>query len=268
MQKSVDTVDDHFSMVGFTEILRKFRPPASTFDAADDWKCVYRMYTHTMHSAQVGQVEVSRRSKDADGTELTVVIRRNIARRCTQIVRAVVQCGAGPLATPTGWRVVREVRNADGSTIPDLSADETGTVGKEGVHIRRNGRERLLPVRRPWTCDWALFEALPRMPRTPGGELKFAMIEDFELLRPEQSLAFRKAAQVRFGVKRTWRYVAERQLEKGEIERPVVKKSGGTALQLVAFERTGPGTVPTVTWLDEAGRVLFVLSGQSALVLA
>ncbi|NOY82239.1 MAG: hypothetical protein GXP31_14670 [Kiritimatiellaeota bacterium] len=268
MQPHIDSIDDHFSLAAFPEVLRRFRPPAADFDPTGSWRCSYRMYTHTMGAAVVGRVEVSRRSRGADGAELKIEIRRNIARRCTQFVRAVVQCGTGPLATPTGWRLVREVREADGKLVPDLRAEETATVGKQGVHIRRGGKERLLPVRSPWTSDWALFEALPRMPRTSGSELRFALIEDFELLRPGQILAFRKTARIRFGAKRTWQYVAGRRLEKGEIDRPVVEVGGGSVVAAVAFERTGPGTVPVVAWLDQAGRILLVLSGQSAMVLA
>ena len=266
--ESVTALTDHFSLRGFTEILRDFRPPTTAFENAGSWNCMYRLYTHTLHSGCVGELTISRRPRGGGGAKLTIHVRRTVARRCVQTTRAIIECGGGPLATPVRWRLEREVRKPDGESIPDLTAVESARQVENGVVVRRNGKERRLFIRGPWTCDWALFEAVPRLPRTTETALNSAVIEDFELVHPDQTISFRKSVRVRLGAERTWRYAPARQLDKGEVERPVPHETAGVAPRLAVFERTGPGIVPVVTWLDESGRVLFVLSGQAACILA
>lgn len=266
-QEKITTLTDHFSLVGFSEVLRDFRPPTTPFQVTGAWNCTYRMVTHTLHAGTVGRLAVSRRARDGGGADLTIQVRRTIAQGCVQTIRATLQCGTGPLAAPTHWRIEREVRKSNGNPVPDLTAVETGRQVENGVVIRRKGKERHLPIQGPWTCDWALFEAIPRLPRTAETILHFALLEDCELPLPDQTLSFRKRARVRLGAKRTWRYAPARELAKGKIERPVLEETEGVTPRLIVFEQTGPGTVPVVTWLDEDGRVLFVLSGQAACVL-
>jgi hypothetical protein len=70
--------------------------------------------------------------------------------------------------------------------------------------------------------------------------LRFALLEDLDLLKPNHRLSFAETA--------------------------TVKAAGGSELKLTGYEQIGEGVLPFHYWLDEQRRLLFVLSGPRAYI--
>jgi len=57
------------------------------------------------------------------------------------------------------------------------------------------------------------------------------------------------------------------QLEKGRIRKTYMAKEGGRDVRLHAYSQVGRGIVPWVYWVDEQGRLLFIVAGLEGYVL-
>jgi hypothetical protein len=72
-------------------------------------------------------------------------------------------------------------------------------------------------------------------------ELQFALLDEFDAIHQHQRMVLRKKVKLDCGV-----------------EHPVEFK---------VFELTGDGVIPTVYWVDNHNRTVFVISGMEAYVL-
>ena len=102
--------------------------------------------------------------------------------------------------------------------------------------------ERKLTRRLPgrWTSDWSLFEALQRRPFRSGEALKFDVLEGLSLLKRGHVL----------------RYKGRRQVTLGD-----------AASTLHLFHQVGRGVLPYEWWLDEAHRLVLVVTGYRTYIL-
>jgi hypothetical protein len=165
------------------------------------------------------------------------------AAKPRRVLQAVLQLGAGqtPLATPRRWSFAAEVFDGSGQVIPEASLDRRAVVENGKLRITTgDGAARTVPLSGQYTLNWALFDAVGRLPRKPFEPIRFTLIDHFDQLKPDQTLVFRRA-----------------------IETSVA----GQTIQLCGFDQTGRGVMPWTYWVDNQGRVVVAISGLEAYML-
>jgi hypothetical protein len=95
--------------------------------------------------------------------------------------------------------------------------------------------------------------------------MRFTLLDDFDQVKPDQTLAPHGQVTLTLGGSRVVRHRVEK-LEKGTVHRPVVEREGGRNVVLRQYSQTGRGVVPWVYYVDEAGRLFFVVAGIEAYV--
>ena len=100
--------------------------------------------------------------------------------------------------------------------------------------------QRQIPAPGAYAVNWALFEAVGRLPREEFEPLRFTMLDHFDQLKPGQVLSYRETADVSLG---------------------------GRSVRLHAYDHLGEGIVPWIYWVDDEGRLLFAVSGLEAYLL-
>lgn len=205
-------------------VLEAVKPPQGTFDANGAWRHTYGLYDLGANLAArinvvrtpVGTLTLTRKPASGGGAVLEVDLRRRTPPGSAERIPGRMTCGAGVLATPSEWEFAWQ-----------------SNAGQQGQSLQRKSSQKPKPPD-PYTSNWALFDVVQRLPRTPAAALRFTMLDEFDLAKPNQSLTFRKTTQVAL--------------------------SGGP-VKLHAFEQFGSGVLPVMYWTDEQGRLLFVISG-------
>ena len=264
--------DMDFSLVSFAPILEKVRLLSGPFDPRGAWKQVYGVYVRTLGpGARLGTLEVRRRPHAADdGWDLDVSEVRFVAGRSRDVVKGTLYGCEGELGTPKKIVVSHKTRPPRPGIREHLeSTTRIASGGAPGVlRIRRGrGRVRSVALSTPWTASWCLIEAVQRLPHRPGPEYRFDLLDHWEEPKAAQRLEWYGTAVMTLGGKRVVHYREARKLERGVVYAPEVMIEGGASRTLHAWAQTGAGVVPVVYWMDDAGRLLLVLSGLSAFVL-
>jgi len=257
---------DIFTLNVLGPALAEFQPPTGAFDPAGDWTHRYGVWTVGQRGcARVGHVGLAR-SVGKDGT---AVLRLEYVKTYSGAFQgrtmASIQCRADRLATPLSWTASVESLTPKGARVPNTAIQTTGRVAGKALALTSGKARRTLPLPEAYTINWSLFDAVQRLPRGAFEPLRFALLDDFDEVKPDQRLAWWQTATVTLGGRRVQKPVWER-LEKGRIRRTVWATEGARAVTLHGYVHTGPGIVPVVYWVDEAGRLLFVVAGIEAYV--
>ena len=117
-----------------------------------------------------------------------------------------------------------------------------GEAGRGEVTIQPKGK----PIRKsygslPLGWKWGLPAVVQQMAEASMQELSFALLDEFDAIHHNQKLRFRKDVK----------------LDCGE----------GQLISFKVFELTGEGVIPTVYWVDNMNRTVFIISGMEAYVL-
>lgn len=171
-----------------------------------------------------------RRTPAGDG-RFTLAVEQRIGSRAgsSLVTQARIECAADRLATPRAWDLHTCIE-AGGTPVAETAVAETG-LAREGAVTRRGQAERTIPTPGPFTCNWSLLEAVQRLPFDGGAPIAFDLIEDLELLKPEQRLA---------------------------PVGPVTLALAAGPVRLHGFRQIGRGILPTHFWLDDAHRLIAV----------
>jgi hypothetical protein len=220
--------------------LNDFVPPSGPFDPARSWTHVYRIWQimRAPPGAIDGQLTIHRAAR-GDGALLEVQQQALMMKHYGYGCKASIQCGAGRWSTPRRFTAETWTSAPDGQ----IEAQSRLKFAAEvvGPEIRfAGGRKPPLRVAADWTLDWALIDALQRLPVQEHAEWILDLVEDCDLLRPRQRLS----------------YVG-----------PLTVSLAGKTTELLGFCHVGPGTLPTHYWLDGQHRLLFAIRMFRALIL-
>ena len=147
------------------------------------------------------------------------------------------------LATPERWTFSSQIARGPGGgqgLVEGTRIEQSATAVDGGVEIRGGASVRRLAVERPFAINWALFVAVGRLPREPFDPIRFTMLDHFDQVKPNQTLSYRESVDVLLA---------------------------GRPVRLHAYDHLGEGIVPWIDWVDDAGRLLFAVSGLEAYLL-
>ena len=256
---------DEFPLNIIVPVLDTFEPPQGDFEPEGEWTHRYALYTIGQRSHfRVGSVSL-RREAAAGGPVLHVDYRKLFPRKHVGAVSAQVHCRPDALATPIRWRVASHTLGPDGKPVPHTRIEKTGTASAKSIAIADGKATRRIPTPTAYTINWALFDVVQRLPREAFEPRTFTLLDDFDEVKADHVLAFRKTSDVLLGGRRVQTQRWE-QLEKGRIRKTTWGREGDRPVRLHAYDHLGDGIVPEVYWVDDQGRLLFMVAGIEAYV--
>jgi hypothetical protein len=157
------------------------------------------------------------------------------------VVSGNVICKNNATLSPEKWKVDSRI-SADGSAFHGTGLVNQGTV-KQGEIILDFGARKIRKSidSQILSWKWGLISVAQKMAEESVAELQFSMLDEFDLLYRNQKLKFKKRVMLDCGT--------------------------GQPIEFKVFELTGDGVIPTVYWVDNRNRTLFVITGMEAYVL-
>lgn len=230
---------DHFTLDIIARALERFRPPKTRFDPAGQWKSTYGVYTLTGQPAQAGKLHIDRATPSKSGFVLNISYEKSLPGH-RQRVKAELHCRNDELSTPLRWTFTSQTYDNAGNPLANTKLNKSAAVREDHVEITGGKYTERIAVDAAYTVNWALFDAVQRLPRDKFKALQFAMIDHFDQLKAGQSISYCKATNVMLS------------------EQPI---------RLHAYSQLGEGIVPWVYWVNDQGRLLFAVSGIEAYIL-
>lgn len=266
MEVPTDTIDvrELFPLNSLTHHLAGYRPPAEPHDPGGEWTLGYRVFTLAGRGGSMGSLQIHRHRVSQQGFTLDVRLDTVLSGECRQQLTAEMLCRSDALSTPIRWQFNSDT-NARGTGLPVRTPRLVKSAAVEGryVELTEGESKRRLPLPSAYTVNWALFDAVQRLPREPSEPLSFDLFDHFDQIKRDQRLSYRGAFAVRLPQRPA---LKPRRQQAQKVNAPAGRNSANV-VKLHAFDHLGRGIVPWVYWVDETGRLLFAVSGLEAYVL-
>ena len=243
---------DDFPISTLGAYREKIVAPDGPFEPQGDWTQVFGIHSTGTGTSRVGTLSLKRRARPS-GVSLTVRHEKLLtgstggrvggALGSRRILDAVLNLDAGksPLSTPGQWSFRTRVLDEAGRAIPDAGLSRRAAVENGKLRVTTGeDRTRTCPLDGPYTVNWALFDAVGRLPRGRFEPIRFTLVDHFDQIKPGQTLVFRRALDASLA---------------------------GRTVRLYGFDQTGRGVMPWTYWVDEKGRVVVALSGLETYML-
>ena len=204
-----------YSIDLLSDCLKGINVPTEPFDPNGEWVHNYSMWNSARAknaaSERLGSLRIHRRLTPDGNIRLQLTqITKMAGANGSGITKAGVTCKADDLSTPIQWKTSSEIIDPQGKQVA-LTA------------IGVSNRADRMKVIGPLSSNWSLFDAVQRLPFDSQTH-EFTMLEELELLKPEQKLSAGQTAEVALG---------------------------GRMMKLHSFEQIGRGILPITYWLDD-----------------
>jgi len=267
MATDADGPEAHFPLNMIKGGLGGFALPEGPFDPEGAWESVYAIATLAGNYNRVGELRLKRTPGKRGRFVLTLEHTKVSPGEYRQRTSAELECRPDPMSTPTRWSFASETQDRHGNPVPSATLRKWAVAKKRQIRFDDDGHSaRRVDTPDAFTVNWALFDAVQRLPREAFGPLLFTLIDHFDQPKGQQTLSFRTSVRLMLGgrcVKRQ-QYM---ELEKGRIRKTHWAREGDRPVRLHAYDHVGRGIVPWVYWVDASGRLLFAVAGLEAYVL-
>ncbi len=223
-----------------------FAPPDETqpFDPTAAWDHCYVVLNSGLlrpggRVQAEGFVRVSRRPKtDGPDDQFILNVKQLAAKQRFGSYSSTFQihCRGDGLSSPTAWRTTSHSLDIQNRPVPLTRIQQEGSLG-DGLLTITGAKTRQTPLAGAVSSNWSLFDAVQRLGGGPIEPMDFTLLEDLDLVKPNQRLSY-------------W----------GTIDLPL----GDSSIRLVGYQQIGQGILPYHYWLDTSGRLLFAYSGLRA----
>ncbi len=233
---------DHFSLNRIPFVVERYRPPEGTFDPAGTWVQEYDYVAlGYWHFRTQGSLRIARRPIGNGSVSLRFDMDRIGRTGYSHYIVAEMEAHDDALAVPKAWRMEAKIAKS-GDDPPYLFSGmrKMGRLEGATLTVVTGGDAESTALPGPCTCKWSLIDVAQRLPREKTERLRFSLIDEFDEVRHNQYITYRTTA--------------------------MLPLRDGPA-KLTAYEHLGEGVIPTVYWVDERGRTLFVVTGVEAFVL-
>jgi hypothetical protein len=196
-----------------------------------------------------------------EGFQLQVEFLKMAVRGFENLLRATIICADDQLGTPLSWKFEIFARDSKEKAVNESTRwRQQGTKTPSGYTVEEAGRTRSLPVTGNVTINWVLPAIVGGLPKEPGPPIPLTLLDDFDHVKPGLELRSRGTREVAIGGKQEAQE-REVKLERGTVFRPEKVWAGGSIAQVTRYDLTGPGIVPRVYYVDQAGRLLCIAAG-------
>ena len=235
---------ERYPLCSLAPVLRKFQPPVGPFDPAGSWRQTYGVHTlagRTPAARRVGVLRLRRSVGDNRDVTLKVEYSKTLTGGSQQVTGELHSRIGSTLSTPGQWTFETKSLDAAGKVIPRTQMSRSAVFRDGALTIKDAKETKTIPIAGAYTVNWSLFDAIQRLGGEKAGPLEFTLIDHFDQPKGSQRLSFR-----------------------GKMG---VTVAGGGTIRTLAWDHLGDANVPWVYWLDERGRLLFIVAGLEAYVL-
>ena len=236
---------EHFSLNKIGKVAETYTLDAGDFDPEGAYRHTYDMCTILNDNAFSSEGTITIERIPGDNGEFTLEIlcdRRTIHNPHSFIMDAELECRNDTLSTPTQWQFHSKIALSPEDE-PYLLSGQHKTVSVRNGEVvieSHNGQVKRTPIPGEHTCKWCLLDAVQRMPGADLTAQSFALIDEFDEVHLDQEISFGEAARI--------------EMTDGPQD-------------FTLYKHLGKGVIPTVFWVDSAGRLLFLTTGNEAYVL-
>jgi len=225
---------------------------AGGFDPLSEWEHSYRIWScygyWEKNNKNDGWVKISKSvqpGNELQTLKIKQVVNNFVGRKneptVFTVIEAQVTCSMDSLSSVSDWTVSRKFVYEDESLLmPQTQIQKTGSLLAGNLVRKINGRKNSQSLPGKVSSNWGLFEAVQRMPLDTNLPLEFTLLEDFDLLKKNHKLSYRRTEPS------SW--LKENQT-------------------VHYFQQTGDGVFPFEYWLDKNHQLFLVTSGPRAYVL-
>jgi len=241
MNEHVTSLSDYFSLKAIlNNALKGFSFPQNPFDPNGTWKNSYKVLTLTGQSWPIGKLTIERILTKNDQTVLIVSYQLFLKDGYKQNITSRIRCLTDSLATPLTWKFESEILSPAKKTIDCTRLEKQGEARNGILKITTSNGSSRTPLSKAYTSNWALFDAIQRLPRQSTVPINFTLLDHFDQPKHNQVLSFRKESIIEFK---------------------------GDSFKLYAYQQIGNGITPIIYWTNRYGRLLFVISGIEGYVI-
>lgn len=237
-----------FSLLKLEKLLPDYTIPPSGNFSTSTFESTYNLYNlYGNNAVNAGDFALISTRKgegchyDFISTRLANAGNKEKSKTFQYVVSGNVQCKNNAMLSPEKWKVISKI-SADGSALHRTGIVNQGVV-KDGKIILDFGNKEIRKSidNQAMSWKWGLIAVTQRMAQESIAELQFSLLDEFDHIYRSQKLKFRKRVNLDCGI--------------------------GQSIEFKVFALTGDGVIPTVYWVDNTNRTLFVISGMEAYVL-
>lgn len=239
-----------FSLLKLNKLLAGYPFPFTEQFLTDDFRLNFQLYNlYGERAVRAGRASLQSAVGVKEQKFIFTVDRlandgiRDKNKTCQYIVSGKVICRQDDTLSPVNWNMTSKIAFPDsGASFGGTELNSDGEVRDGQVYIHTNGKttkKRLVHL--PLSWKWGLIAVVQNMAKTQVKELQFSTLDEFDALYSNQKMRFRRTVSLDCGKDRV--------------------------IGFKVFELTGDGVIPTVYWVDNLNRTVFVISGMEAWVL-
>jgi hypothetical protein len=234
---------DEFSMFKLNEVLGNYQYPSLNNFNSSSYLSNFKTIS-LIQGKEEGKL-VFGKEKNLDRVSYHFQMQRYIPGDFAYTVQGKVQSGGTVFPWVDSWESISMVSRT-GSETPYLKSNRLikgRTVGKK-VLIEESGRKKhyRLSSDSHLAWKWGMIDLIPAMAYGNIQSLGFAVLDETDVIYQEQIAKFKMNASLSY-------------------------QGSGDKIRFKVYDVTGTGVIPTVYWIDEFGRTVFVITGAEAYVL-
>lgn len=233
-----------FSLNKIAGVVESYVPPAGNFSPESAYELRFGLYTilSPKRFGQEGELRIAAVPTDDGHVFVEIRVQRTGTSGYSQYIAFRTDCRRELLTVPERWTASSKLALSD-DALPYLHTGllKHGAADPGALVIECEGVRQTRSLSSPYTAKWLLIDAVQRLNGDSELPCEFTVIDEFDDARPGQRLE-RKS-------------------------RISVSLAATEAQTVTAFQHTGAGVIPTVYWVDDQGRVLFIISGQEVYIL-
>ncbi len=241
---------NEFSLLKLERLLPEYIFPEISSFSTDSFTLEYDLYNkyHT-NDVFAGQMKMTERVRGRK--RINVFHNERLAnngvmdrsKRFRYFVSGNVVCSNDNTFTPERWDIASKIAlTADAPAYMDTALNNKGTTKNKQVRIKSAGKTiRLSFDNEALTWKWGIISLVQTMAKNNVNALQFASLDEFDICYNNQSVEHKRNKTIDCGAA-------------GHVEFKV-------------FEHLGEGILPTVYWVDDKNRTVFVITGMESYIL-
>lgn len=234
---------DEFSILKLNEVLGDYQYPSPNNFNPLSYLSSYKAIS-LIQGMQEGLL-VFGKEKRSNAVSYHFQLQRYIPGGFAYTVQGKLQSGSAVFPWVHNWESSSMVSRT-GSETPWMKSNRLvkgRTIG-EKVVVEESGKKKhytLLPNSHlAW--KWGMVDLIPKMTSGNIESLDFAVLDETDIVYQEQKARFKMNVSLSYN-------------------------KGGDKINFKVYDVTGTGVIPTVYWVDEAGRTVFIITGTEAYIL-